>query len=179
MHFSTAVTGREDAILDLFKASFTASEGPEEGALIAGLVRNLLSNTPKPDRRVVTAEARGRVVGGCVFSRLIYANDKRTVFVLAPVAVASDLQRQGIGQQLLTHGLAIMREAGVDIVMTYGDPAYYAKVGFQPIREADAPAPFPLTQPEGWQGQSLTAQTLTPLQGPSRCVPALNQAVFW
>jgi predicted N-acetyltransferase YhbS len=179
MHFSTAITGREDAIVDLFKASFTASEGPEEGAQIADLVRNLLSNTPEPDRFVFTAEVQGCLVGGSVFSRLSYENDERTVFVLAPVAVASDRQRQGIGQQLLTHGLARMRDAGIDIIMTYGDPAYYAKVGFRPIREADAPAPFALTQPEGWQGQSLTDRELEPLPGPCRCVAALNQAVFW
>ena len=76
--------------------------------------------------------------GGIVFSRLRYEQDNRTVFVLAPVAVATDQQGKGIGQRLLIHGLASLRSAGVDIVMTYGDPNYYAKVGFVPISEADA-----------------------------------------
>lgn len=117
--------------------------------------------------------------GGIVFSRLTYEQDERTVFVLAPVAVATDEQGKGIGQRLLTHGLAALRNAGVDIVMTYGDPNYYAKVGFVPISEADAQAPFRLKQPEGWQGQSLTNRALAPLKGPSRCVEALNDPVFW
>jgi predicted N-acetyltransferase YhbS len=47
--------------------------------------------------------------------------------------------------------------------MTYGDPSYYAKVGFMPISEADAQAPFPLSHPEGWLAQSLTERAMTPL----------------
>jgi len=76
---------------------------------------------------------------------LTYAQDERTVFVLAPVAVATDQQGEGIGQRLLSHGLAALRSTGVDIVMIYGDPDYYAKVGFKTISEADAAAPFKLT----------------------------------
>ena len=54
-----------------------------------------------------------------------------------------------------------------------------ARVGFMPIREADAQAPFALNHPEGWLARSLTKQPLTPLKGPSRCVEALNDPVFW
>jgi predicted N-acetyltransferase YhbS len=93
--------------------------------------------------------------------------------------VATDRQRQGIGQRLLRHGLASLRNAGVDIVMTYGDPRYYAKVGFRPISETDARAPFALKHPEGWLAQSLTDRAMTPLKGPSRCVEALNDPLFW
>jgi predicted N-acetyltransferase YhbS len=93
--------------------------------------------------------------------------------------VATDHQGKGIGQGLLSHGLAALRRAGVDIVMTYGDPSYYAKVGFMPVSEADAAAPYKLNQPEGWLGQSLTDHPMTPLKGPSRCVAALNDPVYW
>ncbi|MCG5517084.1 MULTISPECIES: hypothetical protein [unclassified Ectothiorhodospira] len=41
------------------------------------------------------------------------------------------------------------------MVLTYGDPNYYSRIGFKPITEALAPAPFTLKQPEGWLGQSL------------------------
>jgi putative acetyltransferase len=63
--------------------------------------------------------------------------------------------------------------------MTYGDPNYYAKVGFMPISEADAQAPFKLSQPEGWLGTAVDGHEITPLKGPSRCVEALNDPVFW
>jgi predicted N-acetyltransferase YhbS len=138
----------------------------------------LYSTDPK-DQFVFTARDDGRIVGGIVSSRLTYERDARTVFVLAPVAVATDQQAKGIGQRLLTHGLEALRRAGIDVVMTYGDPNYYARVGFAPISEAVAPAPLPLRQPEGWLGQSLTGHTIAPLQGPSRCVEALNDPVFW
>jgi predicted N-acetyltransferase YhbS len=179
MEFLTGYAGREAEIIDLFTATFTASEGEAEGALIGALVRNLLSGTAQRDLFVFTAEEDGTLVGGIAFSRLTFERDERTVFVLAPVAVATARQGQGIGQRLLSHGLTAMRDAGVDIVITYGDPNYYAKVGFMPISEADAPAPFPLKQPEGWLAQSLTDQPLAPLKGPSRCVEALHDPVFW
>ena len=179
MDFLTGYEGREAEIIDLFTAAFTASEGDEEGALIGELVRDLLGGTAEKDLFVFTAEELGVIIGGIVFSRLTFARDERTVFVLGPVAVATDQQGIGIGQRLLTHGLAALHRAGVDIAVTYGDPNYYAKVGFMPIREVDVPAPFPLKHPEGWQGQSLTDQAMAPLKGPSRCVEALNDPVFW
>jgi predicted N-acetyltransferase YhbS len=179
MSFPRGHKGREAKIIDLFTATFTASEGDEEGALIGQLVRNLLGGTAEKDLFVFTAEEDGAIIGGIVFSRLTYEQDQRTVFVLGPVAVAPDWQGKGIGQRLLTHGLAALGSVGIDIAMTYGDPNYYAKVGFLPISEADAPARFPLKHPEGWLGQSLTGRTMAPLRGPSRCVEALNNPVFW
>lgn len=171
--------GRDAQIVRLFAAAFTASEGEEEGALIGGLAENLLTGTAPQDRVVFTAEEHGAIIGAIIFSRLTYLNDERTVFVLGPVAVAPDRQREGIGQRLLAHGLASLRDAGVDIAMTYGDPGYYVKVGFMPISETDAPAPFALKHPEGWLAQSLTDNPMTPLKGSSRCVEALNDPVFW
>jgi len=179
MEFSAEYRGREAQIIDLFTATFTASEGEEEGALIGELVRNLLGGTAPEDLFVFTAAEDGTIVGGIVFSRLTYERDERAVFVLAPVAVATDRQGQGIGQQLLNHGLAALRNTGIDIAMTYGDPNYYSKVGFMPINEADAAAPFTLNHPEGWLAQSLTDRPMAPLKGPCRCVGALNDPVFW
>lgn len=179
MDFVTGYKGREAATTSLFAAAFTASEGAEEGALIGGLVRDLLGKTADGDLYVFTAEEAGEIVGGIVFSRLTYTEDDRTVFVLAPVAVATDQQGKGVGQRLLAHGLTALRNAGVDIVVTYGDPAFYSKVGFTPISEAFAPAPFKLNHPEGWLAQSLTDAELAPLKGPSRCVAALDNPAFW
>jgi len=63
--------------------------------------------------------------------------------------------------------------------MTYGDPRYCAKVGFVPISEADAAAPFQLNRPQAWLAQSLTDRPMLPLRGPSSCVAALDGPVFW
>jgi predicted N-acetyltransferase YhbS len=179
MHLSSGSKGREQAIIDLFIATFAAAEGAEEGALIGDLARNLLSRTAHKDLFVFTAEENGTIVGAIVFSRLNYDHDPRVVFVMGPVAVATDHQQKRIGQRLINHGLEALRDAGVDIAVTYGDPSYYSRVGFAPITEALAPAPFILQHPQGWLGQSLTDKEITPLQGPSRCVDALNDPAFW
>ncbi|MGB8811753.1 MAG: hypothetical protein WCC57_01060 [Paracoccaceae bacterium] len=51
------------AIGDLFTATFTASEGADEGALIGELARRLMAETPVQDLRVFTAWDRGELVG--------------------------------------------------------------------------------------------------------------------
>jgi predicted N-acetyltransferase YhbS len=179
MQLLTGHPGREAEIIDLFTATFTVSEGEEEGALIGALARNLLGGTAAQDLFVLCAQEEGRIIGSVICSRLTFEEDERRVFVLGPVAVAPDRQGKGVGQRLLSHALAALRSAGVDVAMTYGDPSYYAKVGFMPISEAHAAAPFALSHPEGWLAQSLTEHPMTPLQGPSRCVEALNDPVFW
>jgi GNAT superfamily N-acetyltransferase len=117
--------------------------------------------------------------GAILFSRLIYTGDTRSVFVLGPVAVATHRQNQGIGQRLISHGIAVLRQEGVELAVTYGDPSFYRRVGFKAISQDDVPAPFPLQHPEGWLGQSLNNAPMTPLKGPSRCVPAFNDPAFW
>lgn len=179
MKISSNPNGREQDLIELFRATFTASEGPDEGAVIAELVRKQLAETPSDDIHVFIAEEEDIILGACVFTRLTYAQDARTVFLLAPVAVSTERQSQGIGQGLLNESLCVLRDAGVDVVMTYGDPDYYHRVGFRPVSEHDAQAPFKLQLPHGWQGQSLTDRPWSALRGPSFCVPALNDPVFW
>ncbi|MTH94882.1 GNAT family N-acetyltransferase [Roseibium sp. RKSG952] len=179
MDFSKDYETRATDIAELFSATFTTSEGPEEGALIGALARRLIAETPAGDLRVITAWEDGVLLGGLFFTRLTYAGDPRKVFLMAPVAVVTGRQSEGIGQRLITHGLDALRQEGADIAVTYGDPAFYGRVGFRPAAEADLPAPQPLQQPEGWIAQSLTDAPLTPLRGPARCVAAFNDPAFW
>lgn len=179
MTFSNQFKTREKPLIDLFNDTFTASEGAEEGAIVGDLASKLLKGTAQSDIHVFTAEAKAELIGGSIFTRLTYANAPRIVFILAPMAVATTHQGQGIGQALLTHALAELRKAGVDVAITYGDPAFYGKIGFKPLSETIAPPPLPLTQPQGWIGQSLTGQALTPMQGPVSCVTALNDPALW
>ncbi|MEW9919505.1 GNAT family N-acetyltransferase [Marimonas sp. MJW-29] len=179
MDFSVKRDGAEEQIVDLFTATFTASEGADEGDLIGSLVSNLLGNTPQNDIYVFTAVDEGEMIGGAIFSRLTYADDPRSVFILSPMAVATDRHGQGIGQALLKYALAVLRDNGVDVAITYGDPAFYGKVGFLPLDEDTAAAPLPLSFPEGWIGQSLTDEPLIPLKGNCTCVAALNEPAIW
>lgn len=179
MKITTDWKSREKEIADLFTAVFTASEGAEEGRLVGGLARDLLATTPEDDLCVVLALDEGGLAGCIVFTRLTFAADDRTAFLLSPVAVETGRQRRGLGQTLLTQGLDELRARDVDVAVTYGDPDYYAKVGFRPVSQAQLPAPQPLSHPHGWLAQSLTDRPLDPLKGPSACVPALNSPDYW
>lgn len=163
----------------LFTDVFTASEGAEEGRLIGSLVRGLMTHTPEEEVFAFRAVEKD-VLLGCIFlSRLRFDQDVRQVFLLSPVAVRTSHQRAGVGQSLIKFGLDHLRAAGVDYVVTYGDPDYYCKTGFQPISEAFAQAPLTLSHPHGWLGQALSGADTTPFGGASRCVDALNQPALW
>lgn len=166
------------AIPEMYRDAFAAAEGADEGETIGALVRDLIATTPKDDLLGYVA-AEGKTVLGCIFfSRLFYDEDPRQVFLMSPVAVRPDSQRTGIGQKLIGFGLEDLRHRGVDFAVTYGDPAYYSKTGFQPIAEAYAQPPLQLSMPHGWIGQSLSGDD-TPIEGPSRCVSAFNRPELW
>ncbi|MEM9739749.1 MAG: N-acetyltransferase [Pseudomonadota bacterium] len=179
MDFAVGIQDKPGDLIALFERSFANSEGEEEGRVIGALVQNLISTTPPKDLFVYSASEAGTFIGVIVFTRIRFSEDERTVFMLSPVAVAPDRQGEGIGQALLNFGLDGLRALGVDIALTYGAPAYYAKVGFQQITDADAYPPFPLSRPEGWLGQSLGEALLEPLQGKSRCAPAFDDPKYW
>ena len=179
MNVATDYEAHAHAITDLFTSTFTASEGAEEGARIGALVRRLFAETPAEDLRVFTAWADATLLGGILLTRLTYAGDPRSVFLMAPVAVSTPHQGKGIGQRLIAEGLDALKQEGVEIAVTYGDPAFYGRIGFEPVSEADLPAPQPLQQPQGWIAQSLTDASLTPLRGPARCAAPFDDPALW
>lgn len=179
MDFTTTFRDRADDIVELFTRTFTASEGADEGRLIGSLVSDMIATVTEDDIRVFSCLEDGQLAGCIVFTRMRFDGDARTVFVLAPVAVAPERQRRGVGRSLLTFGLDELRKAGVDVALTYGDPAYYARVGFRRITPEEVPPPRPLAYPHGWLGQSLTDRPLAPLKGPSHCVGPLDRPEYW
>jgi len=148
MDFSSGFALREQQLVDMFEMTFTQSENGEEGALIGNLVRELLSRTAPDDIHVVFADDGAGLAAALVFSRLSFSADARTVFLMAPVAVIPAHQARGVGKQMIAHGLEMLRQEGVHVVFTYGDPGYYERTGFAPVSEAFAAAPFPLEHPE-------------------------------
>ena len=179
MQFSTRFKGREQEIQNLFASTFSASEGDAEGAAIGTLVGNLMANTAEDDLYLFASEDNGTPTAAVFMSRLTYEADTQTVFMLAPVAVLPAHQRKGLGQALIRHALQEMAKAGADVVVTYGDPAYYEKVGFQPASEADLAAPVPMQYPHGWQAQRLNDTQPVRVTGPSRCVSAFADPSYW
>jgi predicted N-acetyltransferase YhbS len=170
---------RRDEIAALFADAFTASEGPDEGRAIGRLARALMDTTPRADLRVFTTDTDGCPVAAVIFTRLHAGGDARRMMLLSPMAVEPDRQGAGIGTRLIAHALDALRSDAVAVAVTYGDPAFYGRTGFTPVTENVLPAPQPLSQPEGWLAQSLTDAPLTPVTGPTRCAPALDDPAFW
>lgn len=179
MQFASGDETCGDTLVALVERTFKASEGPAEGRLIGGLVQALLDGVPAEDLRVFTALDGDDPVGCILCTRLDYPEDGRTVFLLSPVAVAPEWQGQRVGQRLIRHGLDALRGEGVDVAITYGDPAFYGRVGFRGITEAEAAPPRPLGQPHGWLAQALEGGPMLPLRGPSRAVPPFDDPALW
>jgi putative acetyltransferase len=81
----------------------------------------------------LVAEREGSVVGHILFSpvRLPYHPDLK-IMGLAPMAVAPQHQRSGIGSALVRAGLERCKELGCGAVAVLGHPEYYPRFGFSP-----------------------------------------------
>jgi len=165
-------------IQDLFTQTFSDSEGQSEGKLIGSLVLDLMNQTDDKDILGFIATENEQIVGCIFFTRLSF-DAPVEVFLLSPVAVHSNHQGKTIGQTLINFGLNQLKERGVKLVFTYGDPKFYSQVGFEHVSEDLAKAPFALTQPEGWLCQSLDGSKIEVLSGSSRCVKAFNNPKIW
>ncbi|MEX0385932.1 GNAT family N-acetyltransferase [Spiribacter onubensis] len=181
MYKSTQISGRERALADLFRRTFTDSEGEAEGRLIGDLVRQLLDTTASEELRLFTIDQthESAPLAAAIFTRLVYSEDARVVFLLSPVAVRTDHQGQGIGKDLLSDALRTLKAEGVDVVVTYGDPAFYGQLGFRPVSTFTLPAPFDLSQPMGWLAVALDGKPIHPLAGAVHCVEAMNRPDVW
>jgi predicted N-acetyltransferase YhbS len=176
MEFATAGRQEVEEIAGFFAAVFAASESEAEGRLVGGLARDLILTVQETDIAVLTRREGPELAGCIILTRMTFSEDARMVFLLSPVGVATARQGQGIGTALLRHGLAQMRAAGVDVVMTYGDPAYYGRIGFAQVTADQAAPPHPLRQPEGWQALWLDGEPLRPLRGGAHCAAVFDRA---
>ncbi|BDD86537.1 GNAT family N-acetyltransferase [Desulfofustis limnaeus] len=178
MHFSAYNESDKREIQALFTRTFSASEGPVEGELIGRLALDVMNETETKNIFGFVATENGHIVGCVFFTRLSF-DSPIEAFLLAPVAVDTKYQGRGVGQKLIRFGIERLAELGVKLVFTYGNPIYYAKVGFKHVPEEVAKPPFELSQPEGWLGQPLVGDGIKPLPGRSRCVASFHDRRYW
>ena len=178
MKLSLFDSSHTQEVIELCTQVFSISDGEAEGQLVGGLVADLIAMTPPQNLIGCVAISNERIVGNIFFSHFIVPNSQLG-FILAPVAVATNVQRTGIGQQLINYGLNYLKSLNVDLVFTYGDPAYYPKMGFRHITENVVKAPYELSLPHGWLAQSLDGNPIKPMQGVTQCVKALSNPKYW
>ena len=75
---------------------------------------------------LLVAEADGQVAGALALSPM----RGMAALALAPVAVAPEAQRRGIGRALVDEALRFATQSEAAAVFVLGDPAYYEPLGF-------------------------------------------------
>ena len=178
MKLLTFKSNNIEEIQQLFTKVFSDSEGQSEGVLIGNLSYDIMTGTDAQNLYGFTATENNQIIGSIFFTRLSFENGVNA-FLLSPVAIHTDYQGKGIGQELINFGIRHLKENSVSIVFTYGDPDFYSKVGFNQISEQIAKAPFKLSQPHGWLAQSLVSDKVEPIAGNSCCVEAFNKPEIW
>ena len=126
---------------------------PEEDLL--PLVRQLFMD--EPGILSLVAEADDAIAGHILFTICGMTDNDDTVALLAPLAVASKWQRQGVGTALIREGLKRLEQAGVSHVYVLGDPAYYGRSGFKTESGIAPPYPLPDEYRDAWQSLGLAS----------------------
>lgn len=93
----------------------------------------------------LVAEINGVVVAHVLFSYIDLVSEVTyKVLSLAPLAVRSPNQKQGIGSALVREGLARANAMGETIAIVLGHPQFYSRFGFEPSVRYGIESPFPV-----------------------------------
>jgi putative acetyltransferase len=145
--------GDADQIRDLLQACFP---GYREADLVDGLRR---------DRDLVlslVAEDQGVVIGYIGFSRVnvVEADSSAPAVALAPLAVYTEYQQQGVATRLVREAHACLAYMGEHLSIVLGEPTYYGRFGYSHRRaiyfESEYQSPYLMAISFGaapWEGR--------------------------
>ena len=108
------------------------------------LIEKLRLNSDFIDKLSIIAEFDNRIVGHILFFPIKVHGDLNDYdsLALAPVSVFPDLQKKGIGGQLIVKGLEIAKGLGFKSVIVLGHKDYYPRFGFVPASKWKIKSPF-------------------------------------
>jgi putative acetyltransferase len=124
--------GDAGAIATIVEAAF----GRRAEALLVERIRG--SDRYRPAYALV-AEDAGAVVGHVMVSDvdLVAGGRSRHILSLSPLAVDPSRQGRGVGSALVREVAARVAADGHPLIILEGDPAYYARFGFEDARRHD------------------------------------------
>lgn len=139
----------------------------------------LQDETAQPLFTLVAEEAAAGVIGCIMFSPVsVQGFEDAKVYILAPLAVASRFQQQGIGKTLIEQGLRRLQAEGVELVLVLGNPDYYGRYGFDHHHHIQPPRPLSYP-PEAWMAQELRPGVLEATKGLAVCAKSLSAPEYW
>ena len=162
-------------VLNVERAAFGSQEE-------AGLVQDLLDDPSAQPCLSLLALKDERAVGHILFSRAsVGGAPELSASILAPLAVVPDAQKQGVGGELIRHGLQLLSKSGVDLVFVLGYPEYYPRHGFQPAGGLGFMAPYPIPEKnsDAWMVQALRSGVIGEYSGVVVCAEALDRPEYW
>ena len=165
-----------NTILKVIETAFS----DEENKVIMNLVQELHRETTSPSIKSLVAEVDNQVIGYVSYSPIFLKSDSSIVgYILAPLAVSPEHQKQGVGSNLIKSGIDMLTKDGAGVLLVYGDPAYYGRFGFkEEIGHLFVP-PYPLQYPFGWTGMMLNDTPVPERPIQFECVSALSKPDLW
>ena len=176
MNIRTAKNKDLPSIQNVIKTSFST----EENKLISILVRELSDEISTPPVKSFIVEIDDKIIGYVSFSPIFFKlNTNITGYILAPLAVSSNNQNQGIGTQIVNFGISELTKIGIHVLLVYGDPGYYKRFGFnEDIGKSFVPQ-YTLKYPFGWLGIKLNNYSDPKSAIEFECIDALNKPELW
>jgi len=165
-----------DSILKVIETAFS----DEENKVIMNLVQELHQETTSPSIKSLFVEVDNQVIGYVSYSPIFLKSDTNiTGYILAPLAVSPEHQKQGVGSNLIKSGIDMLSRNGVGVLLVYGDPAYYGRFGFKEEIGRTFTPPYPLEYPFGWTGMMLNDTPVPEQPIKFECVSALSKQDLW
>jgi putative acetyltransferase len=152
----------------------------DECEIVAQLAIDLLSEDTTPQTISLIGEIDDSIVGHIAFSPVVIeGSESSQAYILAPLAVQPDHQKNCIGSSLIEHGMQQLLALGVNVVFVYGDPNYYARFGFRAETAHSYTTPYELEYPSGWQATVLNSFTIAEKPVAISCVASLCDPKYW
>ena len=170
---------QETDLVSILKIIETAYSD-EENKVIMNFVQELSNENTSPSIKSLVAEVDNQVIGYVSYSPIYLKSDTNiTGYILAPLAVSPEHQKQGVGSHLINAGIEMLTKDGVGVLLVYGDPAYYGRFGVKEEIGHSFVPPYPLQYPFGWTGMMLNDTPVPERPIQFECVSALSKPDLW
>jgi len=119
-----------------------------------------------PELSLVAFNQENKMVGHILLSKIQITDDQKSVesLALAPVSVAPEFHRKGVGSKLIYAAIEKAKQLGHHSIIVLGHPTYYPKFGFKPACLWKIRAPFDVPD-EVFMGLELTENAFEHIQG--------------
>ena len=127
----------------------------------------------------LVAVAGGKVVGHILFTPVSIQGEKEAKqgMGLAPMAVAPEHRRQGVGSRLVECGLQVLRERACPFVVVLGHPEYYPRFGFVPASRHGLSCQWEGVPDDAFMVLALDEAAMTGVSGTARYRDEFGEAM--